>query len=221
MRGLMTPDGVFAISVPSTHYFWPKFKVLQAIRRYPGIFDFLLGSRAAMYSKQILPHTHLFNSFLALDPPSTRAGGLPRCACAGGRVDWALIRRSQTLCQLFLRLTESATEWRQACSRSRIQCEPRSPVNPNDESTSYFDAYWRSRYDPVLFERRIRTLHRRTMEITFQRRARCAHRGDRPGVLVNAALPRQARLRQAYVGRYRWLARAGIGAAWGPRCFAR
>lgn len=61
MRDLMTPDGVFALSVPSTHYFWLKFKVLHSMRRYPRLFKFLLGSRATMYSKQILPHTHLFN----------------------------------------------------------------------------------------------------------------------------------------------------------------
>lgn len=33
-------------------------------------------------------------------------------------------------------------------------------MKPSDQSTSYFDAYWRARYDPVLFERRIRTLHK-------------------------------------------------------------
>jgi len=33
-------------------------------------------------------------------------------------------------------------------------------VNQSEEISNYFDAYWRSRYDPVLFERRIRTLHK-------------------------------------------------------------
>ena len=33
-------------------------------------------------------------------------------------------------------------------------------MNLSDQSTSYFDAYWRARYDPVLFERRISTLHK-------------------------------------------------------------
>ena len=61
MRGLIEPDGVLALSVPSTHYFWFKFKAFCALRARPRLFNFLLGRRAATYKAQILPHTHLFN----------------------------------------------------------------------------------------------------------------------------------------------------------------
>jgi 2-polyprenyl-3-methyl-5-hydroxy-6-metoxy-1,4-benzoquinol methylase len=61
LRGLMTNDGVLALSVPSTHYFWFKFKALVALRARPWLFNRLLGRRAGVYSNQILPHTHLYN----------------------------------------------------------------------------------------------------------------------------------------------------------------
>jgi 2-polyprenyl-3-methyl-5-hydroxy-6-metoxy-1,4-benzoquinol methylase len=61
LRGLITSDGVLALSVPSTHYFWFKFKALLALRARPWLFNRILGKRAAMYSSQILPHTHLYN----------------------------------------------------------------------------------------------------------------------------------------------------------------
>jgi hypothetical protein len=61
LRNLTASDGVFALSVPSTHYFWWKFKLISALRRCPALFKFVLRGRAVMYSKQILPHTHLFN----------------------------------------------------------------------------------------------------------------------------------------------------------------
>ena len=61
LRGLITADGVLAMSVPSTHYFWLKFKALVALRARPSLFRALLGPRVAMYKSQILPHTHLYN----------------------------------------------------------------------------------------------------------------------------------------------------------------
>ncbi|HTT12259.1 MAG TPA: class I SAM-dependent methyltransferase [Burkholderiaceae bacterium] len=61
LRGLIATDGVLALSVPSTHYFWFKFKALHALRAYPSLFRRVLGRRAALYSSQILPHTHLYN----------------------------------------------------------------------------------------------------------------------------------------------------------------
>ncbi len=61
LRKRIAPDGVLALSVPSTHYFWFKFRVLRALRERPGLFARLLGKRAALYTSQILPHTHLYN----------------------------------------------------------------------------------------------------------------------------------------------------------------
>ena len=61
LRGVIATDGVLALSVPSTHYFWFKFKVLLALRARPALFKRILGRRAGMYSSQILPHTHLYN----------------------------------------------------------------------------------------------------------------------------------------------------------------
>lgn len=61
LRTLIAPDGALALSVPSTHYFGFKFKALTALRAQPWLFERLLGRRAAMYSSQILPHTHLYN----------------------------------------------------------------------------------------------------------------------------------------------------------------
>jgi len=104
LRDRMTSDGVFALSVPSTHYFWLKFKVLHAIRRNPGLFKFLLGSKATMYSRQILPHTHLFNfSARAVRLLLEQSGFRVECVRAVG---WT--GRSSaldTLCHLTMRLT--------------------------------------------------------------------------------------------------------------------
>lgn len=61
LRQVTAADGVLALSVPSTHYFWLKFKVLRALRARPWLFRRLLGRRAALYTSQILPHTHLYN----------------------------------------------------------------------------------------------------------------------------------------------------------------
>jgi 2-polyprenyl-3-methyl-5-hydroxy-6-metoxy-1,4-benzoquinol methylase len=61
LRSLLATDGVLAVSVPSTHYFWIKFKALLVLRARPSLFHRLLGKRAALYSDQILPHTHLYN----------------------------------------------------------------------------------------------------------------------------------------------------------------
>jgi 2-polyprenyl-3-methyl-5-hydroxy-6-metoxy-1,4-benzoquinol methylase len=61
LRERIEPDGVLALSVPSTHYFWLKFRLLQALRARPRLFALLLGRRAAVYTSQILPHTHLYN----------------------------------------------------------------------------------------------------------------------------------------------------------------
>ena len=61
LRSVIASDGVLALSVPSTHYFWFKFKALLALRARPSLFKRILGKRAAVYSSQILPHTHLYN----------------------------------------------------------------------------------------------------------------------------------------------------------------
>jgi 2-polyprenyl-3-methyl-5-hydroxy-6-metoxy-1,4-benzoquinol methylase len=61
LRKRIAADGVLALSVPSTHYFWLKFKLLRELRARPRLFVRLLGRRAAVYSSQILPHTHLYN----------------------------------------------------------------------------------------------------------------------------------------------------------------
>lgn len=60
VREWLTPDGLVAISVPSSDYFHFKFWLL---RRSPiaGLMAALFRRRSQFYASQVLPHTHIYN----------------------------------------------------------------------------------------------------------------------------------------------------------------
>lgn len=60
MHRLLSPDGVLAVSVPSSNYFHFKY---WFIRRSPiaPLVSRIMAKRSAFYLHQVLPHTHLYN----------------------------------------------------------------------------------------------------------------------------------------------------------------
>jgi 2-polyprenyl-3-methyl-5-hydroxy-6-metoxy-1,4-benzoquinol methylase len=60
MKRLLKPNGIIAVTVPSSDYFHFKFWLMRK-SFLKSIFQKRLSSYSSFYEKQVLPHTHIYN----------------------------------------------------------------------------------------------------------------------------------------------------------------